>query len=142
VLADIAVTATLDHVTIITDDFDTSRPIYDAVLGSFGMKHSVEYEDPEEEDDDPGTVAAVGYALDGHRTRFWLVAGLTPTTGAHMAFAVSARPAVDAAFAAACEAGAVAVQAPRAWEAEQLGYYGSQVADPFGNVIEVVFRPV
>lgn len=133
--------ASLDHVTIITDDFETSRPVYDAVLTALGLRHSVEYEDPEQDEDDPGTVAAIGYGAPGEASRFWLVAGLTPTTGAHMAFGTGSRDAVDEAFDAALPAGAVVIQAPREWEARQLGYYGMQVADAFGNIIEVVYRP-
>lgn len=132
----------LDHVTIISDDFDASRPIYDAVLGALGMNHSVEFEDPEEDADDPGTVAAIGYAPDNQPARFWLVAGLRPTRGAHMAFGVDSPEAVEAAFAAARAAGARVVQAPRAWEARQLNYFGMQIADAADNVVEVLhLRP-
>lgn len=134
-------TGALDHVTIVTDDFGASRAVYDAVLGALGVTHWVEYEDPEEEDDDPGTVAAVGYAVSGQPAHFWLVAGLPPTTGGHVAFGAGTPELVDAAHRAATAAGASVVQAPRRWEAAQLAYYGTQVRDPKGNLIEVVHRP-
>jgi len=32
------------------------------------------------------------------------------------------------------------VQAPRQWESTQLNYFGTQLADPAGNLIEVLYR--
>lgn len=150
---------TLDHVTIITDDFEASRSVYDAVFASLGLAATVDYEDPEGEDADPDTVAAVGYAdtaaastmadsaadtaaatsIDA-RPILLLVAGAHPTTGAHVAIGVATAEEVDAAYLAARTAAARIVQPPRAWEARQLSYYGLQFADPAGNVIEIVLR--
>jgi len=132
--------ALLDHVTIVTDDFEASRRIYDAVLGALGLTAHVEWADPEEDDDDPGTVAAVGYGSTTGRAEFWLVAGLAATSGAHIAFGVASADAVERAFEAARTAGAAVVQAPRTWEVEHLNYFGMQVKDPSGNLIEVLYR--
>src|SRR5438034_1357049 len=52
---------TLDHITIVSDDFEASRPVYDAVLGALGLAPRLDYEDPEADSDDTGTVAAIGY---------------------------------------------------------------------------------
>lgn len=131
--------ATLDHVTIVTDDFEASRPVYDVVLASIGMSASVDYADPEEDSDDTGTVAAIGYGRPGTPPLVWLVAGLVPTTGAHLALAAT-RAQVLAAYQAASTAGVRVVQPPRDWEASQLGYFGAQFADRAGNVLEVVCR--
>lgn len=134
------VRTTLDHVTIVTDDFKASRPVYDAVLGALGLSSTVDYEDPEGEADDPDTVAALGYAHPDERPILWLAAGLQPTVGAHVALAVPDRELVTAAHRAGVAAGARVVQAPRDWESVQLGYFGVQFADPAGNVVEIVLR--
>src|SRR5690242_619717 len=96
-----AVSASLDHVTVITDDFEASRKVYDPVLSAVGLLASVEYSDPEVEDGDPGTVAAAGYGPPDQPPVLWLVAGARPTTGAHVALAVAGRDGVLAAHAAA-----------------------------------------
>lgn len=134
------VSTTLDHITIVTDDFEASRPVYDAVLAAVGLLATVDYVDPEEDEDDTGTVAAIGYAPPGGDARVLLVSGPRATVGAHFALAVDERSVVERAVAAAQEAGARIVQAPRAWEADQLNYYGAQIADATGNVIEVLHR--
>lgn len=134
------VRTTLDHVTIVTDDFEASRPVYDAVLGALGLSPTVDYEDPEGEADDPDTVAALGYAHPDQRPVLWLVAGLKPTTGAHLALAVPHRELVKAAHRAGVAADARVVQEPRDWESVQLGYFGVQFTDRAGNVIEIVLR--
>jgi catechol 2,3-dioxygenase-like lactoylglutathione lyase family enzyme len=130
----------LDHITIVTDDFRASRSVYDAVLGALGLSPTVEYEDPEGEPDDPDTVAAVGYGPTSGASMLWLVAGLSPTSGAHVALAVEDRDQVLAAFQAATAAGARVLQPPRDWESDQLDYYGTQIADDRDNVLEILAR--
>lgn len=132
--------AFLDHVTIVTDDFEASRSVYEPLLAAIGLQPSVEYEDPEADADDSGEVAAIGFGLADARPQLWLVAGLVGSTGAHVAFAVPDRAAVRAAHLAATGAGAEVVQPPREWEESQLSYYGAQFADPAGNLIEVLYR--
>jgi catechol 2,3-dioxygenase-like lactoylglutathione lyase family enzyme len=134
------VSTTLNHVTIVTDDFEASRPVYDAVLAPLGLTPVIDYEDPEGEDRDPDTVAAIGYSVGELSPLVLLVAGRAPTTAAHFALAVAERVTVESVYAAAVAAGARIVQAPREWEALRLSYYGVQVADPAGNVIEVLLR--
>jgi catechol 2,3-dioxygenase-like lactoylglutathione lyase family enzyme len=131
---------TLDHVTIVTDDFGASRPVYDAVLTALGLIASVDYEDPEADEDDTDTVAAIGYATPAGELLVLLVSGLQPTRGAHWALAVGDRDVIEAAFRAGERAGARAVQAPREWEAAHLNYYGAQLADKAGNILEVVYK--
>jgi catechol 2,3-dioxygenase-like lactoylglutathione lyase family enzyme len=128
---------TLDHITIVSDDFEASRPVYDAVLGALGVVPGLDYEDPEGDSDDTGTVAAIGY---GEPVLLMLVAGLRATSEAHVALRVSNRSLIQSAYQAAVEVGARVVQPPREWEAAQLNYYGFQVADAAGNVVEVIFR--
>jgi len=134
------ISATLDHVTIVTEDFGASRAVYDALLGCLGLAATADFEDPEGDADDPGAVAAVGYGDTAGRLLLWLVAGPTATTGAHLALAVTEPGLVRTAHETACAAGIPVVQAPRSWEADQLRYYGTQLSDPAGNLIEVLLR--
>ncbi|MEO6703318.1 MAG: VOC family protein [Jatrophihabitantaceae bacterium] len=129
---------TLDHVTIVTDDFEASRAVYGPLLAAIGFTASVEYTDPEAEPDDPGTVAAIGYGWPDHRPALWLVAGVRPTSGAHCALAVTDRSSVLAAHRAAVAEGVPVRQPPRTWEQDQLHYFGAQFLDPAGNLIEVL----
>ena len=134
------VSTTLDHITIVTDDFEASRPVYDAVLTAVGLRATVDYVDPEEDEDDTGTVAAIGYARPEGGALVLLVSGHRATVGAHFALTVSERHLVERAVAAAQEAGARIIQQPREWEAAHLNYYGAQIADATGNTIEVMHR--
>lgn len=135
------VSTTLDHVTIITDEFEASRPVYDAVLAAAGLTPTVDYSDPEgDEQADHDSVGAVGYTTEAGAVVLVLAAGAVPTSGAHCALRVGDRDSVQAVADAARAIGARVVQAPREWEARQLGYYGVQVADLNGNLIEVLYR--
>ena len=137
------VSTTLDHVTIVAEDFEASRAVYDALLGCLGLTPTVDYQDPEGEDGDTGTVAAVGYGPAAGRPLLWLVAGTTTgtaTTGAHLALAVSDPALVQAVHATARAGGIAVVQPPRDWESDRLRYYGTQLSDPAGNMIEVLVR--
>lgn len=132
--------ASLDHVTVVTDDFEASRSVYEPVLAAIGLRASVEYSDPEADSDDTGEVAAAGFGPPDGRPLLWLVAGPAPSTGGHLALCAADRSAVQAAHRAAVAAGARVVQPPRDWEDAQLRYYGAQFADPAGNLIEVLYR--
>jgi catechol 2,3-dioxygenase-like lactoylglutathione lyase family enzyme len=136
------VNTTLDHVTIVAEDFGASRAVYDALLGCLGLAPTVDFSDPEGEAGDPGTVAAVGYGDPAGRPLLMLVAGAAgaATTGAHLALAVSDPALVRAVHATARDAGIPVVQAPRDWESDQLHYYGTQLADPAGNLVEVLLH--
>jgi catechol 2,3-dioxygenase-like lactoylglutathione lyase family enzyme len=134
------VSTTLDHVTIVAEDFQASRAVYDALLGCLGLVPTVDFEDPEGDSDDTGVVAAVGYSDAAGRLLLWLVAGRAATTGAHLALAVTEPTLVQVVHATACEAGIPVVQAPRKWESDHLHYYGTQLSDPAGNLIEVLLR--
>jgi catechol 2,3-dioxygenase-like lactoylglutathione lyase family enzyme len=134
------VSTTLDHVTIVAADFEASRAVYDAVLDCLGLVPAVDYQDPEGDEDDTGTVAAVGYGDAGGRLLLWLVAGQVATTGAHLALAVTDPALIQQVHATARDAGIPVVQEPRKWESDQLRYYGIQLSDPAGNRVEVLLR--
>jgi catechol 2,3-dioxygenase-like lactoylglutathione lyase family enzyme len=132
--------ASLDHVTIVSDDFETNQPFYHALLTAIGLVPTADFQDPEEDPDDSGTVAAVGYADPDGRPVLWLVAGLVSTVTAHVALRVVDRAQVATAFSAAVAAGGRVIQTPREWESAHLDYFGCQLADHSGNIIEVLFR--
>ncbi|MDQ1738867.1 MAG: hypothetical protein QOE53_519 [Pseudonocardiales bacterium] len=134
------ISTTLDHVTIVAEDFQASRAVYDALLGCLGLAPTVDFEDPEGDSDDTGAVAAVGYSDATGRLLLWLVAGPAATTGAHLALAVTEPALVRTVHATAREAGIPVVQAPRDWESGRLRYYGTQLSDPAGNRVEVLLR--
>jgi catechol 2,3-dioxygenase-like lactoylglutathione lyase family enzyme len=132
--------ACLDHVTIVSDDFESNQPFYHALLTAIGLVPTADFQDPEEDTDDSGTVAAVGYADPDGQPVLWLAAGLVTTSTAHVALRVVDRAQVDSAFSAAVAAGGRVVQAPREWESAHLNYFGCQLSDHSGNIIEVLFR--
>ncbi|MCW2524670.1 MAG: Glyoxalase/bleomycin resistance protein/dioxygenase [Frankiales bacterium] len=131
----------LDHVTVITEHFAPARAVYDALCAALGLLAELDYQDPEEDGADSGTVAVLGYRTAEHRLLLVLAAGAASTRGAHFALAVPDRRLIDEAVAAAAAAGARIVQPPREWESRQLGYYGAQLSDVDGNLIELVHRP-
>ncbi|CAN5397989.1 hypothetical protein BH10ACT8_BH10ACT8_12140 [soil metagenome] len=131
---------TLDHVTIVTDDFEASRGVYDCLLGALGLHPDLDFDDPEADAADTGTVAAVGYCGPGGQVLMLLVSGEHGTGGAHFALATADRAVVDAVHTAALTDGISVVQPPREWESDQLGYYGAQFGDGAGNVVEVLYR--
>lgn len=132
--------ATLDHITIVSDAFESNQPFYDALLTAVGLVPTANFQDPEQDDEDSGTVAAVGYAHPDGQPVLWLAAGLVSTSTAHVALRVVERDLVESAFSAAVAAGGRVIQAPREWESAHLNYFGCQLADHSGNIIEVLFR--
>ena len=126
--------------TVVASDLAASLAFYDAALAALGMQRIADYPDEEE---DGAAVEAVGYGLPSAGAQLWVVAGPTPTTGAHIAFDAPAGPdgaaATVAAFhAAATSHGGVSRRAPRRWAIYRPGYFGAVVADPDGNLIEAV----
>jgi catechol 2,3-dioxygenase-like lactoylglutathione lyase family enzyme len=131
--------ARLLHATVVPADLPTSLAFYDAVFGALGMGRHSEFPDEEERD---SSADAVGFgSTDSTDTDalFWLVAGDSPTAGAHIALAAVDRAQVDAFWRAATTAGGTTWQAPRGWEIYRRDYYyGAIVADPDGNLVEAV----
>jgi catechol 2,3-dioxygenase-like lactoylglutathione lyase family enzyme len=123
------------HVTVVASDLAAALPFYDAVLGALNLERHSDFPDEEEEDAD---VDAVAYGRPGADPVLWVVAGTTPTTGAHLAFTASGPDAVEAFWRRAVEHGGGQRQAPRRWEIYRQGYFGAIVADPDGNLIEAV----
>jgi catechol 2,3-dioxygenase-like lactoylglutathione lyase family enzyme len=130
------VNSPLRHVTITGIDLAVSLAFYDATLAELGLQRFAEYRD-EEEPDDTG-VEAVGYGMPGDDAVLWVVAGSPQTQGLHIALTAGSPARVDAFFRSGLTHGGSARQAPRRWEIFRTGYYGAQLTDPAGNVIEAV----
>ncbi|CAM3081072.1 VOC family protein [Prescottella defluvii] len=118
----------LDHLGIQCADPAASAAFYDRALAPLGGVRIMEY----------GQV--IGYGVPPHPD-FW-ISPLVPADAGfrenHIAFVADTRAAVDAFFAAAVEAGAEVLHAPREWPEYHPGYYGAFVRDPDGNNVEAV----
>jgi catechol 2,3-dioxygenase-like lactoylglutathione lyase family enzyme len=128
----------LRHVTITGIDLAASLGFYDAILAELGLQRFAEYGDEEEPDD--SDVEAVGYGMPGEDAVLWVVAGSAQTQGLHIALSAGSPARVDAFFRSGLTHGGSARQAPRRWEIFRTGYYGAQLTDPAGNVIEAISR--
>ena len=116
----------LDHVSIQCADVQASARFYDVALAPLGGRRILEF----------GPV--VGYGT-GQPT-FWIGPRATGEgfRETHLAFIAPGRAEVDAFFAAATAAGAVALHPPRVWPEYHPDYYGAFVRDPDGNNVEAV----
>lgn len=121
----------LDHLGLQVADVDASLTFYLRVFGPIGMREAMRF--PQ------GDTFVVGLAgPDGHPD-FWLA----PAAGRearelHVAFRAADRAAIDAVHAAAVEAGAEVLHAPREWPEYHPGYYGVFLRDLDGHNVEAV----
>jgi catechol 2,3-dioxygenase-like lactoylglutathione lyase family enzyme len=119
----------IDHVGFEVADLARSARFYDALFSRLGIRRIHEFE------------AAIAYG--SHEPRFWIVSrGRPPAPGyGHCAIQASGRVAVDAAYAAALEAGGRddGVGGPPSLR-PQYGprYYAAYLLDPDGLRVEVV----
>jgi catechol 2,3-dioxygenase-like lactoylglutathione lyase family enzyme len=118
-----------DHLSVGVRDLGRARVFYDAVLAPLG--HAPAH----------ASAAELAYGPGGMGAQFYLypvegeqVAGL----GTHIAFAADDAAAVDAAYAAAVEQGAVSVRAAGPHPDIAADYYGAVLFDPDGNKLEIV----
>jgi catechol 2,3-dioxygenase-like lactoylglutathione lyase family enzyme len=116
----------IDHFGINALDMDTSTAFYDTVLGVLGHRRLMDFG------------VAVGYGTT--MPAFWVSTfdGIGPNREIHVAFAADSVEQVDAFHAAATEAGAETLHAPRMWPEYHDHYYGAFVRDPDGNNVEAV----
>jgi catechol 2,3-dioxygenase-like lactoylglutathione lyase family enzyme len=116
----------IDHIGFEVSDLARSAAFYDAVFSRLGIRRV--HESP----------AAIAYGT--HEPRFWIVArGRTPAPGfGHVAVRAVGRAAVDAAHAAALDAGGRDDGAPGARPQYGPRYYAGYVLDPDGLRIELV----
>ncbi|MDG3011821.1 VOC family protein [Rhodococcus sp. D2-41] len=120
----------LDHLGIQCADVAVAATFYDRVLGTLGATRMMEIDGAD----------VIGYGIPPSPD-FWLSPRTPADAGfreSHIAFAAADRATVDAFFAAAVDAGAEVLHAPREWPEYHPGYYGAFVRDPDGNNIEAV----
>ncbi len=121
----------LDHLGIQVADVEASTAFYLRVFAAIGMTEAMRFP--------AGPSAVVGLAGPDGIPDFWL----SPAPGgetreAHIAFVAPDRAAVDAVHAAAVEAGAEVLHAPREWPEYHPGYYGTFLRDLDGHNVEAV----
>jgi len=116
----------IDHVGFEVSDLARSARFYDAVFSRLGVRRVHESE------------AAIAYG--SHEPRFWIVARGRPPGPAygHCAIRAAGRVAVDAAYAAALDAGGQDDGPPALRPQYGPRYYAAYVLDPDGLRIEVV----
>ena len=121
----------LDHVALQASDPDAAAAFYQRVFAALGIIEVMRYER------DGSSV--VGLAGPDGFPQFWL--GPLVGTGfreTHVAFTAPSREAVDQVYAAALEAGAEILHAPRVWPEYHETYYGVFLRDLDGNNVEAV----
>jgi catechol 2,3-dioxygenase-like lactoylglutathione lyase family enzyme len=126
----------LDHVFISVSDLDRSISFYTKALAPLGITVRVDYDGA---DGPPGHPDLKGFGADG-RIFFWLRAGEVDSRAAHIGFVADNEAAVDAAYAAAIEAGAGDNGVPGARVYYDPRYYAGNVLDPDGYSLEFVYK--
>ena len=116
----------LDHVTLGVGDLEQSKTFYDQVLKAIGIERL--YAEGE-------TFAGYG---SGRAAFFWIGQRGGAITGAHVAFAVRDRGAVERFHAAGLAAGGRDNGGPGLRRHYHPNYYGAFVFDPDGHNIEAV----
>lgn len=129
------VPASLDHVTVAAGDLAASTTFYDAALGPLGLIRLVDLVDEEEDDVAP---EAVAYGTEDGGALLWVVVGPAPSQRLHLCLRAPDRRSVEGFHAAAVAAGGLSHDAPRRWPLFRTGDFNAIVADPDGNLIEVV----
>jgi catechol 2,3-dioxygenase-like lactoylglutathione lyase family enzyme len=116
----------IDHLGINCRDLAAAAAFYDRVLHTLGHRRLMDHG------------VAIGYGTD--TPDFWLADGSAagPNREVHVAFTAPDPETVNAFHAAALEAGAEELHAPRLWPEYHPGYYGAFVRDPDGNNVEAV----
>jgi len=118
-----------DHLSVGVRDLGVARQFYDALLAPLG--HSAAIVSDKE----------LAYGPGGMGSQFFLypvtgdqIAGL----GTHIAFSADDRAAVDEAYDAALQRGAVSVRPAGLHPDIAADYYGTVLLDPDGNKLEIV----
>jgi catechol 2,3-dioxygenase-like lactoylglutathione lyase family enzyme len=121
----------LDHLGLQTADPDASAAFYLRVFAAAGLREAMRIPTPD------GSV--IGLSGPDGQPQLWVSPlvdrGDRPV---HLALSAPSREAVDAVHAAALEAGAEVLHAPRLWPEYHPGYYGVFLRDPDGNNVEAV----
>jgi catechol 2,3-dioxygenase-like lactoylglutathione lyase family enzyme len=122
----------IDHIGISVADLARAKAFYTAALAPLGSALVLEV--TAEETGDGG---AAGFGPPG-KPEFWIGTGGPRGGRAHVAFAASDRPSVDAFYKAAIAAGGRDNGPPGIRAHYHPDYYGAVVLDPDGHNIEAV----
>ncbi|WP_404426132.1 VOC family protein [Thalassospira australica] len=126
----------LDHIFLTVSDMARSIAFYEAVLPVLGITVRHNYDG---KDGPAGHPDLKGFGANG-RIFFWLRQG-EPSEGAlHIGFVANSTAEVNAAFAAALEAGATEIHSPAPQLHYDPRYYAAQVRDPDGYSLEFVYK--
>jgi catechol 2,3-dioxygenase-like lactoylglutathione lyase family enzyme len=106
------------------------------MLPPLGITKPVDYEG---KDGPPGHPDLKGFGANG-RIFFWLRQGESDSRAAHVGFVANSQADVDAAYAAAMDAGATDNGAPSARLYYDPRYYAANVFDPDGYSLEFVYK--
>lgn len=127
----------LDHVFLSVRDTARSVRFYTAVLAPLGITGRLDYDGRQ---GPPGHPDLKGFGANG-RVFFWLREGVAEGNAAHVGFVARSHAEVDAAYAAAMDAGATDNGAPGARLHYDPRYYAANVLDPDGYSLEFVHKP-
>jgi catechol 2,3-dioxygenase-like lactoylglutathione lyase family enzyme len=120
----------IDHLGVQVASVESSLSWYRRVFAPLGFREAMRF---------PVDASFVVGLSTGQSPAFWLVPCVGgETRELHVAFAAPDRAAVDAVHAAALDAGAEVLHAPREWPEYHPGYYAVFVRDPDGHNVEAV----
>jgi catechol 2,3-dioxygenase-like lactoylglutathione lyase family enzyme len=126
----------LDHVFISVVDLERSIAFYSAALQPLGITSRLDYDG---KDGPPGHPDLKGFGAHG-RVFFWLREGVVEGRAAHIGFVANSRAEVDAAYAAAIQAGGTDNGPPGVRMHYDPEYYAANVQDPDGYSLEFVYK--
>ncbi|EJN04973.1 VOC family protein [Phyllobacterium sp. YR531] len=126
----------LDHVFISVSDIARSIAFYERTLAPLGITHVLDYNG---KDGPAGHPDLKGFGANG-RVFFWLREGVVEGRAAHVGFVAKSTEQVDAAYAAAIDAGATDNGVPSARLYYDPRYYAANVLDPDGYSLEFVHK--
>jgi catechol 2,3-dioxygenase-like lactoylglutathione lyase family enzyme len=128
----------LGHVDVVCRDLERSLAFYRAVFGPLGLEEPYLVDGERGEKIHYLRFPHVGSGSIGLRQALDEQEFLLYAPGLHhLALAVETQADVDAAYAAAVEAGAEVLHAPRLWPQYHADYYGTFFLDPDGFRLEV-----
>jgi catechol 2,3-dioxygenase-like lactoylglutathione lyase family enzyme len=126
----------LDHIFLSVSDVNRSIAFYTAALAPLGIVNRHDYDG---RNGPSGHPDLKGVGANG-RMFFWLREGVVEGRAVHVGLVARSREDVNAAYAAAIEAGATDNVAPGVRAHYDLRYYAANVLDPDGYSLEFVYK--